>query len=148
MHDRRCRYSIILALAVGAPGCHDATTANSEFLSAAVAVPAAIHEVSLRTDEERSAWPVLPVSEGGASVTIRGFAFFGCGTAAVSAERRSNHLAVAIRALNADRPCIATIPYWRPYQAELLDLPPGSYDMTVAAIGLAQRVASTVRLAP
>jgi hypothetical protein len=116
--------------------------------SAPVAVPATIQEVSLRTTEEREAWPFLPVSEGGASVTIRGSAFLGCGTAAVSAKRRGTRVEVAIRALNADRPCIAIIPAWRPYRAEILDLEPGTYDVTVAAIGHAQRVTATVRVAP
>lgn len=62
----------------------------------------------------------------------------------VSAERRSSRVQVAIRALNADRPCVANIPAWRPYRVEILALEPGTYDMTVAAIGHAQRVSSTV----
>ena len=116
--------------------------------SAPVPVPATIQEVSLRTPEESSSWPGLPVSKGGASVTIRGFGFFGCGTATVSAERRRSRVQVAIRALDADRPCVANIPAWRPYHVEILRLDPGIYDVTVAAIGHAQRVSSTVFVTP
>jgi hypothetical protein len=130
------RLSLLLLLLVG--GCAEAT--------APVAVAASIEEVVLRTVAERTARPFVASIEGGAAVTIRGFAYFGCGSAAVSAQRRGQRIDVAISARNADRPCVAIIPYWRPYRVELRDLEPGVFEVSVDAIGHDERRSAAIRV--
>lgn len=93
-----------------------------------------IREVSLSAEEQKL-WPTTPTVAGGSVVTIRGIAPFGCGQPAVSATRRGSAVSVQVTSINADRPCIAIIPSWRPYEAQLNGLSGGEYLVSVRSVG-------------
>jgi hypothetical protein len=98
-------------------------------------VTATIREVSLLPDAG-VVWPQTPTMFGGAVVTIRGTAEFGCGTAAVVATRAGADVDVVVQSNDADRPCVATIMGWRPYEVQVAGLAAGRYRVRARVVGL------------
>ena len=117
----------LLALLASIPGC-GATSSPSD-------LPISIEMVRLSSPAEYSAWPFTPSVQGGATITVRGFGPFGCGSALATAKLWAGTVNVRIVASTEHQICPANIPVWQPFKAELTRLEPGDYRVRISVTG-------------
>ncbi len=132
--------SALLAILANMPGCGAPTTPT--------AVPISIQLVRLASPAEYLAWPFTPSVQGGATVTVRGFGPFGCGTALATAGLRAGRVDVRIVASTEPQICRANIPLWQPFKAELTQLAPGDYRVRISVTGQPGTTDATISVVP
>jgi hypothetical protein len=130
----------LLALLATMPGCGAPTSPTD--------VPISIELVRLASPAEYSAWPFTPSVQGGATVTVRGFGPFGCGSALANAGLRAGIVNVRIVPSTGPQICLANIPLWQPFKAELTQLAPGVYRVRISVTGQPGTTDATISVAP
>ena len=111
-------------------------------------LPISIELVRLTSPGEYSAWPFMPSAQGGATITVRGFGPFGCGSATATAGLRAGVVNVRIVASTKPPICLANIPTWQPFKAELTQLAPGDYRVRISVTGQPGTTDATISVAP
>ena len=132
--------AVLLAILANLPGCSAPTSPT--------ALPISIALVRLASPAEFAAWPFTPSVQGGATITVRGFGPFGCGSAVASAGLRGSIVSVRIVASTEPQICLANIPLWQPFKAELTQLAPGDYRIKISVTGQSATTDVTVSVAP
>ena len=132
--------AVLLAILADMPGCSAPTSPT--------ALPISIELVRLASPAEFAAWPFTPSVQGGTTITVRGFGTFGCGSASASAGLRAGIVNVRITASTEPQICLANIPLWRPFKAELTQLAPGGYRIRISVTGQSATTDATISVAP
>lgn len=130
----------VLVILADIPSCSAPTSPT--------ALPISIELVRLTSPAEYSAWPFTPLVEGGATITVRGFGPFGCRSATATASLRAGIIDVRIVASTDPQVCLANIPLWQPFKAELTQLLPGDYRVRISVTGQPGTTDAAISIAP
>jgi len=130
----------LLGILANIPGCSAPTSPTD--------LPISIELVRLSSPTEYSAWPFTPSLQGGATITVRGYGPFGCGSPLATAGLWAGTVNVRIVASTEHQICLANIPVWQPFKAELTGLAPRDYRVRISVTGQPGTTDATISVTP